>query len=98
MFRKNSHRTFALTTYKLSQVHLNSSSLGPGTKWFTCLKWFIGYNFGINNGAESKFGTHKELNALNILKCKYCVNKSFDMSRDRFSKNRKFLLNNWWPV
>ena len=31
---------------------------------------------------------------LNILKYKYCINKSRDMSRDRFSKNRK-LLTNW---
>ena len=34
---------------------------------------------------------------LNILKNKYCVNKSGDMSRDHFAKNRK-LLTNWWPV
>ena len=34
---------------------------------------------------------------LNILKYKYCVNKSGDMSRDHFAKNRK-LLTNWWPV
>ena len=26
------------------------------------------YNFGTDNGAESKFGTHKELIAVNILK------------------------------
>ena len=34
---------------------------------------------------------------LNILKNKYCVNKSGDMSPDHFAKNRK-LLTNWWPV
>ena len=45
-----------------------SSSLRPGTKGFTCGKWFIGYNFGIDDGAESKFGTHKELIILNISK------------------------------
>ena len=28
----------------------------------------------IDDGAESKFGTHKELIVLNILKYKYCVN------------------------
>ena len=28
---------------------------------------------------------------------KYWVNKSHDMSRDHFAKNRK-LLTNWWPV
>ena len=53
--------------------------------------------FGIDNGAESKFGIHKELIVLNILKYKHCVNKSRDMSRDHFAKNRK-LLTNWWPV
>ena len=67
------------------------------TKGFTCGKWFIDYNFGIDDSAESKFGTHKELIVLNILKYKYCVNKSGDMSRDCFAKNRK-LSTNWWPV
>ena len=62
-----------------------------------CGKWFIGYNFGIDDGAVSKFGTHKELIAFNILKYKYYVNQSCDMSRDHFTKNRK-LLTNWWPV
>ena len=28
----------------------------------------------IDDGAESKFGTHKELIVLDILKYKYCVN------------------------
>ena len=38
-------------------------------------EWIIGYNnFGIDDGAESKFGTHKELIVLNIFKYKYCVN------------------------
>ena len=55
------------------------------------------YNFGIDDGAESKFGTNKELIVLNILKYEYCVNKSRDMSRDHFAKNCK-LLTNWWPV
>jgi len=36
-----------------------SSSLRPGIKVFTCGKWIIGYNFDIDDGAESKFGTHK---------------------------------------
>ena len=70
-----------------------SSNLRPGTKAFTCGKWFIDYNFGINDGAESEFGTHKELTVINILKYKHCVNKS----RDHFAKNRE-LLTNWWPV
>ena len=38
-----------------------------------------------------------ELMVLNILKYKHCVNKSRDMSRDHFAKNRK-LLTSWWPV
>ena len=67
------------------------------TQGFTCGKWFIGYNLSIDDGAESKFGTHKELIVLTILKYKYGVNKSRDMSRDHFAKNRK-LLTNWWPV
>ena len=57
----------------------------------------IGYNVGIDNDAKSKFGTHKELIVLNILKYKYCVNQSHDMSRDQFAKNRK-LLTNGLPV
>ena len=74
-----------------------SSSLRPGTKGFTCGKWIIACNFGIDDGAESKFGTHKELIVLKILKYKCCVNKSRDMWRDHFAKNRK-LLTNWSPV
>ena len=58
----------------------------------------ISYNVGINDDAKSKFGTHNwELNVLNILKYKYCVNLSRDMSRDQFPKNRK-LLTNGLPV
>ena len=63
-----------------------SSSLRPGTKAFTCGKWIIGYNFGIDDGEDSKFGTHKELMVLNILKYKHCVNNSRDVSRDHFAK------------
>ena len=70
---------------------LISSSLRPGTKGFTCRKWIIGYNFGIDDGTGSKFGTHKELIVLNILKYSYCVYKSRDMSRDHLAKNRKFI-------
>ena len=51
----------------------SSSSLKPGTKGFTCGKWLIGYNFGIDDAAELKFGTLKKLIVLNILKYKYCV-------------------------
>ena len=28
-------------------------------KCFISGKWFIGYNFGKDDGAESKFGTHR---------------------------------------
>ena len=37
-----------------------SSSLRAGTKGFTCGKWIIDYNFGIDDGGELKFSTHKE--------------------------------------
>ena len=74
-----------------------SSRLKPGTWKFTCGKRFIGFNFGIDDGAESKFGTHKDIIVLKILKYKYCVNQSRNMSREHFAKNRK-LLTNWWPV
>ena len=53
----------------------------------------IGYNVGIDDDDKSKFGTQKELIVLNILKYKYCVNKSHGMSRDQFAKNRKLLTN-----
>ena len=43
------------------------------------------YNFGINEGAESKFGHIKN------------SSPSRDMLRDHFTKNRK-LLTNWWPA
>ena len=94
-------RGFAWLDY-FSEIHIdnnfiNSSSLRPETKEFTCGKWIIDYNFGIDDSVELKFGTHKELIVLNILKYKYCVNKSRDMSRDHFAKNR-ILLTNWWPV
>ena len=60
-------------------------------------KWFIGYNFGLDDGAESKTGTHKELVAFKILKYKYCVNQSRDMPLDHFTENGKLLFD-WWPV
>ena len=44
---------------------------------------------GTDHGTDSKFATNKELIVLNILRCKYCVNKSRDMLRDHFSKNLK---------
>ena len=34
----------------------------------------------MDDGAESKFGTQKELIVLNILKYKHCVNTSREMS------------------
>ena len=75
----------------------SSSILRPGVKGFSCWKWMIDYNFGIDDVAESKFGTHKQLIVLNGLEYKCCVSKSLDMSRDHFVKNCK-LLTNWWPV
>ena len=63
-----------------------TSNLRPGTKGFTCRKRFIGYNFGSDYGAESEFGKRKELIVVNILKYRYCVNKSLDISDDRLAK------------
>ena len=48
-------------------------------------------NLGIDDGAESKFGTHKELIVLSILKYIQRVNMSRDMSLNHFAKNRKLL-------
>ena len=73
------------------------SSLRPGTKGFTRRKGIIGYNFSIDDGAQLKFGIHKELIVLNFLMYKYSFNKFYDMSFDLFAKNRKSLTN-WWPV
>ena len=81
----------------ITKLQSHSSSLRPVTKVFTCWKWFIGYNFGIDDPTESKFGTHEELIVLNILKYKCCVNNSSDLSRDHFAKICK-LLTNRWPV
>ena len=39
----------------------------------------IGFNFGTDDGAKSKFGASKELMVLNILNYECCVNKSRDM-------------------
>ena len=66
-------------------------------KWFICGKCLFGYNFGLDDGAEWKIGTHKELIAFNILKYEYCVNQTRDMSWEHFTENRK-LLTDWWPV
>ena len=53
----------------------------PWTKGFTWEKLIIGYNFGMDDGAESKFGTCEKLIVLNIFNYEYCVNnKSCDMS------------------
>ena len=70
-----------------------SSSLRPWTKGFTCRKWNIGYNFGIDDGTGLKFGTQKELIVLNILKYNFYVYKSRDMSRDHFAK-----IVNYYPI
>ena len=67
----------------------SESVASAGTKGFTCGKWFISYNFGIDDGAKSKFGTYKELIALNILKFKDFVIRTGDMSPNHFAKHRK---------
>jgi len=58
-------RTYGRTDETLTP---NSSSLSPGTKGFICGKWIIDYNFGRDDNGELKFGTHKELIVINILK------------------------------
>ena len=50
-----------------SQSSLSSQITAQVVKWFISGKWFIGYNFGKDDGAESNFGTHIELIAFNIL-------------------------------
>ena len=69
----------------------DSSSLRPGLR--DLCKMIYWPKLRHRRWAESKFRSHEELIVLNILKCKYCVNKS----RDHFTKNCKSLTN-WWPV
>ena len=84
-----------LNKTKSSEKKNNSSRSRPGSNRFT--RKVIGYYFGTHYGAESNFTAHKELIVLNILKYKYCVNRSRDISRDHFAKNLK-KLTNWWRV
>ena len=56
---------------------------------YTCEKWIIGYNLGMDDGVKSNFGTHKELIVLKIVQYKYYVNKSRDMPHDYLAQNRK---------
>ena len=79
--------------YLISKLPFSlSGSLRPG-----CEKWIIGYNFCIDDDAESKFGTQKELIVGNILEYKHVLNKSRGMSRDHLAKNCELLCNRW-PV
>ena len=55
-------RQATLNALVLDKAHLKE------IKGFTCGKWIIGYNFEIDDGAELKFGPHKELIVLNIWK------------------------------
>ena len=50
---------------------------------------------GIADRSESKFNAYKELIVFIILKYKYFVYKSRDISRDHFAKNRKLLTIGW---
>ena len=68
-----SSANFARSVLKNSGYIYYSSSLRPGTKGFARGKWIIGYNLGIDDATESKFG---------ILKYEYC-----DVSRDHFAKS-----------
>ena len=65
----------------------------PWTKGFICGKCIIGYNYGIDDGAESKLGTHKELIVLNILKYKYWLNSLVMCHVTILIK-----IVNYWPI
>ena len=58
--------------------------------------FIIGYNFGIDDGAETKFGTNIELIIFNISEYNIVL-ISHVICHDHFLKNLK-LLTNWWPV
>ena len=78
LLTKKSHTTNYVVSFVVdseSWLRRQNWALRTQVTWgFTCGKWIIAYNFGIDDGAESKFGTHKDLIVLNILKYKYCVN------------------------
>ena len=42
----------------LSKFSFYSQITAQVVKWFISGKWFIGYNFDKDDGAESNFGTH----------------------------------------
>ena len=52
--------TVTLGTY-VTELLLTYVDYGLGLKGFTFGKWFIGQNVGIEDGAESKFGTNTQL-------------------------------------
>ena len=49
----------------------------------------MGYNSSKESGTETKFGTQRDLNALNNLKHNYLLSESRDMSRVHYSTNHK---------
>ena len=49
----------------------------------------MGYNSSKESGIETKFGTQKDLKALNNLKYNYHFSESRDMSRDHYSTSHK---------
>lgn len=49
----------------------------------------MGYNSSKETGTETKFGTQKDLKALNNLKYNYLFSESRDMSRVHYSANHK---------
>ena len=49
----------------------------------------MGYNSSKESGTETKFGTQKDLKALNNLKYSYLFSESRDMSREHYSTIRK---------
>ena len=51
----------------------------------------VTFEINLDDGAELRFGTNEEVIVLKILKFKWCVNWSRDISSDHFAKKRKLL-------
>ena len=60
----------------------------------SCGKQFIGYNFGIEDGTESKFCTHKELIVLNMFKYNIVLWSHVICHLNHSSENPKWFSDN----
>ena len=71
--KTSNNRTRTIKNYLKFMIELDfSSSLRPETKRVTCGKLIFGYNFGIDDGTESKFGTHKNPSSITFLSIILC--------------------------